>query len=138
MPESASFLEHFNTAISHATAPAFMLGAVAAFLNVIVGRFEKEVDRFHVLRVASPAAPAGTLAAVSRRLALLHRGMVFAALSGLCTAALLIVLFTGAIFDFPHRTGVASMFALALLLLMVSIIDLIRDLRVNFETMRVE
>ena len=65
MPESAPFLDHFNTAISHATAPAFMLGAVGAFLNVIVNRFGRVVDRFRVLRAASPATPAETLALAS-------------------------------------------------------------------------
>jgi hypothetical protein len=44
MPESASLLDHFDVAISHASAPAFMLGAVAAFLNVLVNRFERAVD----------------------------------------------------------------------------------------------
>jgi Protein of unknown function (DUF2721) len=138
MPEGAAFLDHFNTAISHATAPAFMLGAVAAFLNVLVNRFERVVDRFRVLRAASPAAPAEILASVSRRLVLLNRGVYFAALSGLCTAALLIVLFACALLDISHRTGVAAMFVLALVLLMAAITELVRDVRLNFETMNVE
>jgi hypothetical protein len=138
MPESAPFLDHFNTAISHATAPAFMLGAVAAFLNVLVNRFERVVDRFRVLRAASPATPTKTLAAVSRRLVLLNRGIFFAALSGLFTAALLILRFAGALLDISHRMGVALLFVLALVLFMVSIVELIRDVRVNLETMHVE
>jgi|SRR5271170_574020 hypothetical protein len=138
MPESAPFLDHFNTAISHATAPAFMLGAVGAFLNVLVSRFERVVDRFRVLRAASPATPAETLASVSRRLVLLNRGIYFAALSGLCTAGLLIVLFACALLDISHRTGIAVMFVLALILLMASLMELVRDVRLNLETMHVE
>jgi Protein of unknown function (DUF2721) len=138
MPESAPFLDHFNTAMSHATAPAFMLGAVGAFLNVLVNRFERVVDRFRVLRAASPATPAEILALVSQRLVLLNRGIYFAALSGLCTAALLIVLFACALLDISHRSGVAAMFVLALILLMASIVDLVRDVRLNLETMHVE
>jgi hypothetical protein len=133
MPESAPFLDHFNTAMSHATAPAFMLGAVGAFLNVLVNRFERVVDRFRVLRAASPATPAEILALVSQRLVLLNRGIYFAALSGLCTAALLIVLFACALLDISHRSVV-----LALILFMASIVDLVRDVRLNLETMRVE
>ena len=138
MPESATFLDHFNIAISHATAPAFMVGAVAAFLNVIVNRFERAIDRFRGLRAASPATPAAILAAVSRRLVLLNRAILFAALSGLSTAALLIVLFAGAFLDLSYHTGIAVIFVLALILLMVSIVELIRDVQLNLKTMQVE
>jgi hypothetical protein len=138
MPDSAPFLDHFNTAISHATAPAFMLGAVGAFLNVLVNRFERIVDRFRALRAASPATSAETLASVSRRMVMLNRAIYFAALSGLCTAALLIVLFACALLDISHRSGVAVMFLLALILLVASMIELIRDVRLNLETMYLE
>jgi Protein of unknown function (DUF2721) len=138
MPESASFLEHFDVAISHATAPAFMLGAVAAFLHVLVNRFERAVDRFRVLRASSPAAPADIMTSLLRRMRLLNRAIFFAALSGLCTAALLIVLFAGTLLDVSHRTGVAILFVLALLLLMFSIVYLTRDVALNLKTMHLE
>jgi hypothetical protein len=139
MPESASLVDHFDVAISHAAAPAFMLGAVAAFLNVLVNRFERAVDRYRTLHgETSSGAPTDIMASLSARMVLLDRAIFFAALSGLCTAALLIVLFVGALLNIPYGAGVAALFALALLLLMVSIVELIRDVRLNLRALHLE
>jgi len=138
MPESASFIDQFNVAISHATAPAFMLGAVGAFLNVLVNRFERAVDRYRVLRGTSSASVTDIMASLSERMVLLNRAIYFAALSGLCTAALLIVLFACALLDISHRTGISTLFVLALILLMISIVELVRDVRLNLKTMHLE
>jgi hypothetical protein len=43
----------FDQAISHATAPAFMLGAVAAFLSILIARIDRIVDRSRALRAAT-------------------------------------------------------------------------------------
>jgi hypothetical protein len=43
-------IDHLSAAIAHATAPAFMLGAVAAFLSILVARMERIVDRNRSLR----------------------------------------------------------------------------------------
>jgi Protein of unknown function (DUF2721) len=138
MPESAPLLDHFDVAISHAAAPAFMLGAVAAFLNVLVNRFERAVDRYRTLHGMSSDAPTDIMASLSARMVILDRAIYFAALSGLCTAALLIVLFVGALLNIPYGAGVAALFALALLLLMVSIVELIRDVRLNLRALHLE
>jgi hypothetical protein len=138
MPESAPLLDHFDVAISHAAAPAFMLGAVAAFLNVLVNRFERAVDRYRTLHGMSSDAPTDIMASLSARMVILDRAIYFAALSGLCTAALLIVLFVGALLNIPYGAGVAALFALALLLLMVSIVELIRDVRLNLRALQLE
>jgi hypothetical protein len=34
-------IDHLGLVISHATAPAFMLGAVAAFLSILIQRMER-------------------------------------------------------------------------------------------------
>jgi hypothetical protein len=38
-------IDHLSEAISHATAPAFMLGAVAAFLSILIARLERIADK---------------------------------------------------------------------------------------------
>ena len=43
-------IEHLGLVISHATAPAFMLGAVAAFLSILIQRMERLSDRIRALR----------------------------------------------------------------------------------------
>ena len=42
-------IDTLSSAISHATAPAFMLGAVAAFLSILISRMERTVDRNRAL-----------------------------------------------------------------------------------------
>ena len=43
-------IDHLSEAISHATAPAFMLGAVAAFLSILIARLERIADKNKALR----------------------------------------------------------------------------------------
>ena len=43
-------IDHLSEAISHATAPAFMLGAVAAFLSILIARLERVADKNKALR----------------------------------------------------------------------------------------
>jgi len=45
-------IDHLSAAISHATAPAFMLGAVAGFLSILIARLERIADRNRALRRA--------------------------------------------------------------------------------------
>jgi uncharacterized membrane protein len=79
-------IDHLSTAISHATAPAFMLGAVAGFLSILISRLERIVDRNRALRVADnidPGARATIAAAFARRMQLLTRSIYFAVLKAL-------------------------------------------------------
>jgi hypothetical protein len=43
---------HLSQAISHATAPAFMPGAVAAFLSILIARLERVADKLRALRTS--------------------------------------------------------------------------------------
>ena len=47
---AVSDIDHLGSVISHATAPAFMLGAVAAFLSILIQRMERISDRIRALR----------------------------------------------------------------------------------------
>jgi hypothetical protein len=38
-------IDHLSSAITHATAPAFMLGPVARFLSILIARMERIIDR---------------------------------------------------------------------------------------------
>ena len=113
-------IDHLREAISDATAAAFMLGAVAGFLSILISRLERVVDRSHALRAADAAIdPSGTLAAAfSQQMFLLSRAIYFAVLSALITAALMISAFITAIAGFGHGRIVAVLFTAALLLLM--------------------
>jgi Protein of unknown function (DUF2721) len=71
-------VDHLGLVISHATAPAFMLGAVAAFLSILMQRMERITDRLRALRGDGPAVadPTGALSqTLRRRLLLLGRAV---------------------------------------------------------------
>jgi hypothetical protein len=136
-------LDNLETAITHATAPAFLLGAVAGFLSILVSRLERVVDRVRARRTATIAATdeelnARVSEALTRRMKLLSHAIFLAVLSALCTASLLIFAFLCAIFNFGHNTGLALMFMAALALLIASLIELARELRVSMRILNMD
>ncbi len=133
-------IDHLSQAISHATAPAFMLGAVAAFLSVLIARLERVGDKLHALRTSDASLdPTGAVAAsFARRMELLSRAIYFAVLSALLTAALLIGAFFAALVGIGHARIVALMFVAALALLMASLVELTREMRVYMAHMHLE
>jgi hypothetical protein len=133
-------IDHLSEAISHATAPAFMLGAVAAFLSILIARLERIADKNRALR--SPEANVELndelSAAFMRRMELLSRAIYLAVLSALATAGLLILAFLAGLLSIGHGRVVAIMFTLALLLLMASLVQLAREIRVYMAYMHLE
>jgi Protein of unknown function (DUF2721) len=133
-------IDHLSAAISHATAPAFMLGAVAGFLSILIARMERIVDRNRSLRAGDlaslePSVREAIAGSFRRRMELLGRAIYFAVLSALVTAALLIGAFLAALVGVAHGGVVAVMFVVALALLMASLADLAREIRVHMATM---
>jgi len=134
-------IDHLSLAISHATAPAFMLGAVAGFLSILIARLERVADRSRALRAGDAAAidPSGVIAAAySRRMVLLSRAIYFAVLSALVTAALLICAFLAALVGLGHGQVVALLLVVSLGLLIASLLDLSREIRVYMANMHFE
>jgi hypothetical protein len=133
-------IDQLSQAISHATAPAFMLGAVAAFLSILIARLERVADKIRALRSSDAALdPTGAIvASFARRTELLSRAIYFAVLSALLTAALLIGAFLTALVGIGHGQVVAALFAAALALLMASLVELAREIRVYMAHMHLE
>ena len=130
-------IDHLGLVISHATAPAFMLGAVAAFLSILIQRMERLSDRIRALR-AGDSSGADTkqvlLPTLERRVMLLGRAIYFGVLSALVTSALLIAAFTSALLGVGHGAIVAIMFVLALGLLMTCLVNLALEIRIQLAT----
>ncbi len=129
-------IDHLSSAISHATAPAFMLGAVAGFLSILISRLERIVDRHAALAAIHGAVPSAASEPLQRRMTLLHHAIFFSVLSALFTAALLIFAFICALANIGHNTGIAVIFVLALALLMSALVQLAREVRIAMKTMR--
>jgi hypothetical protein len=133
-------IDHLREAISDATAPAFMLGAVAGFLSILVSRLERVIDQSRVLRAADAAIDQSRIlaAAFSRQMFLLSRAIYFAVLSGLITAALLIGAFLTALAGIGHGRIAALLFTAALALLMAALVEFAREIRVRMVHMHLE
>ena len=110
-------------------------------LSILVSRFERIVDRVRAMRAATAGSTAQSATPdistpLLRRMILLNHAIFLAVLSALCTAALLIVAFICALLGVGHNTGVALMFIIALALLIASLVELTREVRVSMKTMR--
>jgi hypothetical protein len=130
-------ISSLSQVIAHATAPAFMLGAVTGFLSILISRVERVIDkkRDFLKNSGSSDSAAGFFA---RRIEILNSAIYMAVLSALATAALLIVAFMMALFNVQHEKGVAMLFVLALVLLMVSLIQLTLEVRIARKTIHLE
>jgi hypothetical protein len=112
--------------ISQATGPAFVLGAVAGFVSILLGRMTAVVDRIrHLNDIADNESARVRLKSdiprLRRRLDLLNNAVLLALASGVCTALLLVVSFASAFLRLQHVFGVAMLFFLAVALLGASL-----------------
>jgi hypothetical protein len=118
--------------IAQITAPAFLLGAVAAFISVLIARMNRIVDRSQALNAISDDNPSkaqlkADIPRLKRRVALLNRSILFAIISAMITSILVIVAFVAAYLNFPHEYGVGILFILALGFFTAALVNLARE-----------
>jgi hypothetical protein len=122
LPEAGDLSE----VISQATAPAFVLGAVAGFVAVLLNRMAVIVDRIRSLNEIDDADVRSHLKSdiprLQQRAKLLNNAAYLALLSALCTSSLVVVEFASALFRLQYAYGGGLLFALALILLSGSIL----------------
>jgi hypothetical protein len=121
--------------INHAVAPAFILGAVAGFISVLVTRLNRIIDRCRFVppRDGTQPLPEGyypDILKLNRRAALINHALYWAVASALVTILLMILAFIDAFFELPHERGVALLFTVALILLGVSLVSFGREIRI--------
>src|SRR5215469_11073776 len=102
-----------------ATAPAFILGAVAGLVSILLGRMTSVIDRIRSLNeiVDGDTARAHLKSDIPRlrkRAKLLNSATRLALASGICTSLLLVVGFGSAFLRLQHEYGAGFLFLLAL------------------------
>ena len=120
-------LDQLSQVISHAIAPAFLLGSVAAFISMLSSRIDVVLGRIRGLNAIPAEDPDRAhlkhdIVRLSRRLRLLHRALLFAVAAGFVTTVLMIVSFALAVLGFQHVWSVAILFIVALTLFCVSVV----------------
>jgi hypothetical protein len=131
----APSLNQLSQIIGSVAAPAFLLGAVAAFISVLMSRMNRVIDRSQYLHKIPDSDETSYLKEdiprLKRRAQLLNRSVLYATLSAIVTALLVIVAFVSAMLHLAHEYGVAIFFIVALAFFLLSLIDLARETRIG-------
>lgn len=128
-------IDQLGRIIANVAAPAFLLGAVAAFISVLISRINRVIDRAQLIHGipegdVSRAFLKADLPRLQRRAALLNRSLYCAIVAAILTALIIIVAFISALLHFQHEYGVAILFTVAMVMFSVSLIDLARETRI--------
>jgi Protein of unknown function (DUF2721) len=120
--------------IGTVAAPAFLLGAVASFISVLISRITHVIERSQYLHGiadsdASKAYLKIDLPRLRRRAALLNRSLFCSILAAILTALIIIVAFISAFYHVAHEYGVALLFVAALVTFCVALVELARETR---------
>jgi hypothetical protein len=129
---SVSQLSHV---ISQAAAPAFLLGALAAFIAVLISRLNRIIDRTVILNGIPDDDPVRSrlkadLPRLMRRAAMMNRAIFWAVIGSILVTVLVIVAFASAFFQVQHEYGVALLFIVALGAFTISLFDFAREVRI--------
>ena len=134
VPELPS-VSQLSQVISQAAAPAFLLGALAAFIAVLISRFNRIVDRTIVLNAiadndAAKSRLKADLPRLMRRAAVINRAIFWAVIGSITITLMVIVAFVSAFFQIQHERGVAILFIISLGAFVVSLVDFAREVRI--------
>jgi hypothetical protein len=135
MQPDATALGHLSQVISDATGPAFLLGAVAGFVAILIGRMNGIIDRIRSLNMigdddSSRSRLKSDIPRLKHRARLMNRAIYLAVGSGICTTVLVILAFASAFVGIRHEQIVGVLFVIALGLLGASLFTLAREVRV--------
>lgn len=121
--------------ISHAVAPAFLLGAVAGFISILTTRMGGIIDRIRTLNaIAEGDTARSTLKAdiprLKRRTKLLNQAVYLSLASGICGTLLIMAAFASAFLGVRHEPFVALLFVISVGLLGMSLYKFARDVKI--------
>jgi len=122
-------------ASSQAAAPAFLLGALAAFIAVLISRLNRIVDRTIILNAIPDddivrCRLKADLPRLLRRAAMVNRAIFWAVVASISVTLLVVVAFITAFFELQHERGVAIFFLISLGAFTISLIDFAREVRI--------
>ena len=128
--------EQISRLMLQATAPAFVLGAVAGFVSILLGRMTAVLDRTRSLNeIADADATRGRLKSdiprLRQRATLWNSATQLALADGICTSLLLVVGFASAFLHLQHEYGAGALFLLALALLAGALFRFGQEVRIG-------
>lgn len=131
-------IEQLSQIIGTIAAPAFLLGAVAAFMSLLNTRLDRVLERSRYLH----DIPETDITRVSlrtdiprlkRRAALLNRALFDATICAIITGLLIVVAFACAMLHLAHEYSVALLFMAALVFFLLALVNLARETRIALQ-----
>jgi hypothetical protein len=134
LPDTPSVTQ-LSQVISQAAAPAFLLGALGAFIAILISRLNRIVDRTVILNgIPDDDTVRSRLKAdlprLMQRAAMMNRAIFWAVIASISVTILVIVAFLTAFFHLQHERGVAIFFMISLGAFTISLIDFAREVRI--------
>jgi len=133
LPSTPS-VEQLSRIIGSVAAPAFLLGAVAAFISVLVSRMNRVIDRSQFLHgIVDDETKAylnEDMPRRNRRAIVLNQAVFHSTMCAIITSLLIIVAFMSAMLHLAHEYGVAILFVAALIFFVLSLVNLARETRI--------
>jgi hypothetical protein len=135
--------EELSQIIRDATAPAFLLAALVGLVSLLIVRLNRIAD--HIRNV--PAAPdenaeraalIATLPELKRRAQTIGTALLFAVISGVCSACLVLVSFLTAIVGVGRVYGAAILFTVAMAAFATSFIYLWLEIRIALAELKAQ
>ena len=127
MLSSLPTMDQLQLVISQAAAPAFILGAVASFLSVLLSHMTRILDRSRAIQDLPEGDPKKEQLKANLPQLRLHRAIYWAVGSGIVTCLLMIVAFGSAYVGARHELGAAALFIVALGLFTASLVSFARE-----------
>lgn len=119
-----------------AAAPAFVLGAVAGFISILLGRLTSVLERIRNLNAipdndSSRAYLKADILRLRRCAQLLKKATLLALASGIATSMLLLVAFLSAFLRLQHVYGAALLFVVAVLFLAAALFKFGQEVKIG-------
>ena len=132
MIPGTSSISQLSQVISQAAAPGFILSALAAFISLLIARQNRIVDRTIVPNGISDDDPVKSrlkadLPRLLRCAAMMNRAILWALISSIAIAVLVVVASTSALLHIQHEIGVAILFIVALVAFTISLVEFARE-----------
>jgi Protein of unknown function (DUF2721) len=134
LPEMPS-VSQLSQVIAQATAPAFLLGALAAFTAVLITRLNRIVDRTIALNAIADDDPVKSrlkadIPRLLRRAAMINRAIFWVVVASIAITFMVIVAFISAFLHIQHERGVAVLFLVSLGAFTIALVDFAREVRI--------
>jgi Protein of unknown function (DUF2721) len=142
--QPTSSIEAVAGVIQLAVAPVFLLAGIAGLLNVMSTRLGRIIDRARVIELRIPQAGGeeqrsflrGETSVLWKRIALINWAIRLSVTAALAVCVVIVTLFVGEFVAVNLSALIATLFVLAMLLMLTGLVCLLREVNVSTRHMR--